>query len=379
MADVGGALAYLGRFTGLLMVIASAVIILGALGILDHWNGRHFEISGLLALAGAAVALVANALLLVVTVRDGVESVGYAVLWSLLIGSSGVACYVIYHSGVHIPAPKKIAVAGSLTAAAAIANLGYTQLDQPYHEEPRPTLDTRFGEPAVSADRGRISIPVTIQFENPSNVGLYILGDAFTIWGRRQADRITDNVTSEWRSGAHDEQDQISRLAVVKSDPIEVGRWGTFGSWVDPKGSTAVTKIVELPFGTPYDQLGISADLATARTDRMSLDWRFGNEPHFSWLDSRSSACADGADCVRYRGRIWENNSIAQHTRHPRHLTLWWRFNSTVGADVTTDISRADEVDRVVGPEESERLKRRYGLVIVSSSWNFRSLLDVKR
>ncbi|ADP81373.1 hypothetical protein FraEuI1c_3364 [Pseudofrankia inefficax] len=378
--NVTDSLAYLGCFTGLLMVITATVCILGALGTLDHWYSHRFEISGLLALFGSVTALVANAMLLVATVREGIESVPYFVTWGLLAVASGWSCYVVYHTSVVIPSPKKVAVAASATAVIAMANFGYTQLYQPYHEEPRPILDAKFGSPTLSADRKTFSVPITLSVEVRGNVGVYLVGDQFVVYGRRVTTRSSGHSAPDWRHDSTDGQAELSRWTEMRTEPIEIGRWDLFGSWEDPGVPRSTTRLVQLPVDTPYDQLGVRAEFVSVRRDRVRLEPAFGSSAQYSWQDFRNQRCGSGpGDCVRYRGRVAESNSVARHTRDPRYLTLWWNFGPTLGTvGLESTIARRGDVDRSMSSEESSRLWSRYGLEKVTASATFRSLLDIK-
>lgn len=43
--DVSTALAYTGRFTGVLLIVAAAVVLLGAIAAVDHWYRQSFPYS----------------------------------------------------------------------------------------------------------------------------------------------------------------------------------------------------------------------------------------------------------------------------------------------------------------------------------------------
>lgn len=380
LEDLSEALAFTGRFTGLLLMIAAVAAILGLIGALDHWFSRRFEYSGLVALIGTATAVVANVMLLVVTVKDGLDAVGYFVLWCALIAGSVWACYTVYRTSVSIPAPKTVGLAAIVSASVAIANFGYTQLYLPYQQEPRPILQAEFGTPTLSADRQNFALPVTFRFENRSNVGLYLLGSAFTVAGRRAIVEHADRPLAVQRTEAETGQQISQRTDNQSAEAVEMGRWeATFGEWVDPGVTDITTKIIELPVKTRYDQLLIRAQAQIARRDRIRLDPAFTDKQYLSWMHHQKQPdWTLGQDFIRYRGRIWENNSVAQRTRDPRYLTLWWFFNRTAGTQMATDIARTNELDRNVLSEETERMASRYGLVEITSNWETRSLWDVK-
>ncbi|MEU2058011.1 hypothetical protein [Streptomyces bungoensis] len=376
--DASRALAYTWRFTGALMILASATVLLGAIAAIDHWVYRSFTHSGLGALLGSAVAAVANLMLLVVTLQDG-DSVGYPLLWAALTVGGGWSAVRIYRTSVVIPAPKRVAAAVIVSAAIAVANFGYTQLYQPYHTDPNPLLDVSMGDPVLAGNKAAFALPVSIRFENRSDVGLFILAPEFHIMGRVVQVSPAERTTPQWRSDV-ESGNQISRREV--SHPLQMvqaGSWAVFGNYLAAHQTFTTDRIVEVPTNTTFDQLQVRASAAIARVDRLSMG-AFGSPQSYSWKSHKRApewAVQGGDQYVTYQGRIHENNSIAEHVRDPRYVTMWWSFGDH-GAGVAGTIARKGEESHPLTSEASTDLLNRYGFEFVNKGWVVRSLWDVK-
>ncbi|MFE9804619.1 hypothetical protein ACFYP6_38390 [Streptomyces goshikiensis] len=376
--DVSTALAYTGRFTGVLLIVAAAVVLLGAIAAVDHWYRQSFPNSGLVALLGSVTAATANLMLFITALREG-DSTAYLLVWCALAAGGAWAAVAVYRTSVEIPAPKRVAAAVIVSGAVAVANFGYTQLYQPYHTEINPVLDVTLGEPVLSADKKAFALPVTISFENRSDVGVYLLAPEFRVLGTAVAVSPERRPPSQWQRDV--ESGRPVSLWEIRGQPelLQAGSWHVFGSWLAGHQTYVTSRTVVLPRSTPYDQIQVAASTAIARRDRMSMD-EFGI-PHVSWKGNPVKApdwvLAGASGYVTYEGRIHENNAIAEHTRDPRHLTVWWTFGGH-GAGVSGTIARTGEGDRQLTGAEMVALKNRYGFDFVNKGWVTRSLWDVK-
>lgn len=378
--DWDEALADIGRLTGVLMLAACLVTLLGVAGVLDHWFRRRWQYSGLIALLGAGTALVADLMLLVTTITVG-DSAGYLTLWCVLAAGSAWAVITIYRTSVVIPAPRQVALTALVSTALAVTNFGYVQLYQPYRREPRPELQVKFDAPVFRQDRRAFALPVVFTFENRSDVGLYVLGTTFTVMGRRASVRLGEQSPSALKFDVEDLR-QLSRYTNYQQ--LEAVDMGTFesvtGGWIDPRSTLVATRLVELPAGTPYDQLLVNATAVVARRDRMRLDPSYGATRDFSWRSHRTvPGWLQGTDFVRLQGRIYNDNAIAAHLQAPRYVTLWWTFNRRNGAMVFAEITRKDEAGRPLSLREGDQLTNTYGLSEVGTGWQTRSLWDIPR
>ncbi|MFE0514035.1 hypothetical protein [Streptomyces sp. NPDC058964] len=378
--DVSEALAYTWRFTGILLILASAIVLLAAVAAVDHWIRRSFAYSGLVALLGSITAAVSGLMLLIVTLRDG-DSRGYLLLWTVLAVGSVWASVNIYRTSIVIPSPRRVAAGVAVSAGIAAVNFGYTQLYQPYHAEPNPLLDVTLGSPVLAADKKAFALPVTIRFENRSNVGLYLLAPEFHVMGRTVHLSSTDRLAPQWRNDV-EAGNPLSRREV--SQPlhlVQANNWAVFGNWLAAHQSFTTTRIVELPTNTPFDQIQVRASTGIARGDRLSIE-TFGSPTSYSWENPHQEMPkwqAEGtAGYVVYHGRIHENNAIAEHTRDPRFVTIWWNFGDK-GAGVSGVIARRGEESRPLTGTETAELANRYGFEFVNKGWVVRSLWDLKQ
>lgn len=377
--DASEALAYTGRFTGALLILGAVATLLSSIAVVDHWFRRSFSYSGFIALLGATTAAMANVMLLVTTLRDG-DSTAYLLLWCILVAGSAWTAVTVYRTPLIIPAPKRIAAAVILSGSVAVANFGYTELYQPYQTEANPALDITLGQPILRADRKAFALPITVKFENRSNVGLYMLACEFHVMGRAVALSRTDRPIREWQRDVENGY-QLSRREVDQPPQlIEAGSWAVFGTSLAAHQTFSTDRIIELPVNTPYDQIQVRASSAVARRDRLSLD-HFGTPQGYSWRGHKDAPALPGvgaSDYVTYSGRIHENNAIAEHTRDPRYITIWWIFGNH-GSGIAGTISRRGEESRPLSATEEVMLDNRYGFVFVNRGWVTRSLWDIKR
>ncbi|WUD70305.1 hypothetical protein OG937_45810 [Streptomyces sp. NBC_00510] len=385
--NVGGALTYTGRISGALLIVLSVTTLLGALAVVDHWFRNSFPPAGLVALIATVAACAGNIFLLVTTARDG-DSTPYLVLWCLLVVGSAWAALAVYRTLVVIPAPKRVAVAVVVTTAVAVANFGYENLYKPTQREGRPRVDVVVGKPAVTKDRKAFAIPVDITLENRSNVGFYVFGAEFHAMGEVVPLSPKDRLTQQWRADAQQwgeyEQRPLSRREIhqpgdlVAAQPLVRG-----GSWIEP-GDTVVTQtVVQLPMNTQYDQLAFYASVSLASKDRLRLEsfgqngfsWKGVKLPQ--WMVDQNKWSSNPVDSVVSRGRVHEGNAIAEHTRDPRYVTVYWQFGKH-GAGLKVAVTRDGEEDRELPDEENRDLRNWYGLADVLTGPIERTLWDIK-
>ncbi len=374
--DLSEALAYTGRFTGALLLLAAGASLLGAVAVVDHWFRRSFAHSGLVALLGTVTAIVANLMLLTTTLRDA-DSTGYLVLWCLLVVGSVWATITVYRTSVEIPAPKRVAAAVIVTSAIAVANFGYTQLYQPYQHATLPVLQLTVKEPVLNSAKNAVAIPFTINLENRSNVGLYVIGTDFEVKGRTAPVSPMDRLTPAWRGDLDAGHALSLRENLQPPRMVQGNTWAYFNTWLDAGETTTSSRVVELPVDTRFDQLAFRATALIARKDRIHLDTL--EEQGRSWHKRLipPPAGSPAGDYVLYRARLHENNAIAEHTRDPRYITMWWTFGENGIAVISTIDRKGEERNRTA--EDTERWTTRYGLSYVETGWIQRSLWDVKR
>ncbi|MEV0690303.1 hypothetical protein [Streptomyces sp. NPDC050388] len=383
LEDLSQALTYTGRITGALLIVVSALSLLGAAAVVDHWGRNIFPYSGIVALIGAVAALLTNTMLLLETFRDG-DSTLYRVLFSLLTAGSAGAVFTVWRTSVVIPSPKRVAAAVIVSAALAMANFGYQHLYQPSQHGARPLVNIAVGDPVLSKDRKKFVIPVDIRIENHSDMGFYVLGTEFHAMGEQVSLSRTDRPREQWRADAKTFRDfqvqhPLSRKEVYQPGQLVSAQpWMPFGNWVEANDEFVTQTVVQLPIDTPYDQLALYASAQLARKDRLSLEqvslegysWGGGKVPQ--WIKKDKNL-----DSVAYRGRVYENNAIDRHTMDPRYASVYWQFGAH-GAFLLASITRNGEENRQASIAENLETTTRYGLVTAETGPIKRTLWDIK-
>ncbi|MFE2990535.1 hypothetical protein [Streptomyces sp. NPDC059262] len=381
--DIRGALTYAGRITGAILILVSIATLVGAVAAWDHWFRNRIPYSGTVALIGTVAAFLTNAALLLMTFKD-VDSTAYRVLWCLITVGCAWAVFAVWRTSVEIPAPKRVAAAVIATGLIALANFGYERLYQPSQHGARPLITMTVGKPVLRQDRKAFALPVDIRAENRSDVGFYVLGTEFHAMGERVKISATDRKRKQWRDDAEkwrtfQEKHPLSRREIQQPGELVAAQpWASAGNWIEP-GDTFVTQtVVQLPIDTPYDQLAFYANASFARKDRLGLGQM--QQTGYSWSGGEVPTWAKGTkddDVVVYRGRVYENNAIAAHTRDPRHVTVYWQFG-VHGADLLQAIRRNGEESRINNESVDRELESRYGIVDSRQGPLERTLWDVK-
>ncbi|MFE0452338.1 hypothetical protein ACFW2D_13755 [Streptomyces sp. NPDC058914] len=384
--NLGSALTYTGRITGAILVAVSLTTLLGSAAAVDHWYRNSFTYSGMVALIAAIAAFVTNVLILLETFKG--DSTGYRVLWALLTAGSLWAALALWRTSVVIPAPKRVAAAVIVTSSIAVANFGYQHLYQPYQRGAKPLVKMVVGEPLLSQDGEAFSVPIDIRLENRSDVGFYVIGAEFHAMGERVPLSETDRLRAQWREDAEKwskanffpETHPLARWEIHQPGELVAAHPWTFaGNWIEADDEFHTRTVVQLPIDTEYDQLAFYANVSLARKDRLGLEnlvpvgnsWSGGKVPR--WIQEGQK----DIDSIIYRGRVHENNAIADHTMDPRSLTLFWRFGPH-GAGLVPMIRQKGEEDLVLTGAEDRALRNRYGLVDAGTGPFERTLWDVK-
>jgi hypothetical protein len=234
-------------------------------------------------------------------------------------------------------------------------------------------LEVSFGTPVLNSKSDTAALPVGVKFTNRSSVGLYILGAEYMVLGRKAIVSPAGRPPSEWRTDVIEGHEIARNTAIHGYDVIQKSRWYTpFGHPVEGGQEYSTNQIVQLPLRMAYDELLLKATVVLVRKDRLVLDHDYGPAKEYSWDRSnkpkpRSIA---GMDYVKYQGRVHENNSIAEHIRHRRYVTVWWIVNGPAGSDpFVSTISRAGKEGRDTSPVEERRNESRYGLVTEQTGW----------
>lgn len=184
-ADVSTALTYFGRLTGGFLLGAALITGIAALAVVNHrWGSRHLEYSGVIVMLGVLVVLGTSLMLLIVHVQ-GQDYSRYSslLLWILFLFWSFWVLWQLYRQNVlrGTAYPKKFAVGVAITGVIAGANFMYSQVYEPSVSPINLSVTTKFGTPRPHPDAMRIYLPLTVNLENKSQVGLYLLGSIYYV------------------------------------------------------------------------------------------------------------------------------------------------------------------------------------------------------
>jgi hypothetical protein len=220
----------------------------------------------------------------------------------------------------------------------------------------------------IRPDRKAFAVPVDIRLENHADVGFYMLGTEFHAMGEKVPLSPRDRLYEQWRhdaeqwSRADQELRPLSRREIHQPGQLLAAQpWLSTGQWIEPGEKLVTQTVVQLPMDTPYDQLTFYATASFARKDRLGLETlrRVG----YSWrgVDTPPWVTSAGQDAVVYRGRVYENNALDEHTRDPRWVTVYWRFGSH-GVSLVENIAREGDEARILSQTETRALVARYGI-----------------
>ncbi|MGV9247163.1 hypothetical protein [Streptomyces sp. NPDC003710] len=376
--NLENALTFPGRITGAVLVVVALTTFFGAVAVVDHWFWNGFAYSGVVALIGAMAAFLANAMLLLEISKNG-ESPSYQALLAALTAGSGWAVFTLWRTSAVIPAPKRLAAALIVPSVIAIANFGYQNLYEPSQHGAKPLIKVTTGTPVLSQDRKEFAVPVDVSIENHSDKAFYVLGAEIHALGERVPLSDKDRLRQQWRSDAKQwnksqERNPLSRREIHQPGEL-VGAQQLTGSGhhIEANDTSTTRLVVQLPIDTPYDRVAFYATASFARKDRFSLtpqlrfegySWDGTKEPQ--WMKSMD------LDALVYRGRVHESNSIDDHTKDARYVTVYWCFGTH---DVRVQSVIARKGEEVTKPEASSR----YGLVDADTGPIERTLWDIKK
>ncbi|TVT13756.1 hypothetical protein FNH05_37535 [Amycolatopsis rhizosphaerae] len=179
--DFAGALTFGGKFTGALLVLGGAFLLVATTGLIDHGlvvllgKEEKFPSSGLLALGGAVLIFAAGSFMILAQIGSGDALKEFRgpwgmdppplSVWSLYTALSAWVVHYLHGTGVRFPAfreNKGIALATIITILVTVANFGYSQIYQPYAHPPTVQVIASFGEPVLNPDRASYEIPINL-------------------------------------------------------------------------------------------------------------------------------------------------------------------------------------------------------------------------
>ncbi|SEB98028.1 hypothetical protein SAMN05216532_0090 [Streptomyces sp. 2231.1] len=382
--DFTEALTFAGCVTGVALMSAALIMVLGVAAVVDCWVRGASSNFGMIALISTGVASLTNVLLALQTWNDG-ELVVFKVLTMVLSVSSLFAVLLVWRRLDAIPTPKRVAVALIVSTAVAVTNFSYQYLFQPYRREATPLVQLNVGKAVLSADRKAFSVPVDIKLVNHSDMAFYVLGAEFHAMGEDVTVSRTDLSPLKWREevekwALYREKHPLTRREVYQPGELVAAQpWIPAGNWVEANDESLTRTVVQLPSDTNFDKLTFYASLSLARKDRLVLQ-KFGGSD-YSWRGKALPQWAkDGKkenDTIIRTADMRENNAIDNLTRKKRHLTTLWTFGPH-GVDVSLAIAPVGEEDRPLSPQTIREVGNRYGLLDVLAGPVEETLEEVK-
>ncbi|MER5796229.1 hypothetical protein [Streptomyces sp. NPDC001980] len=378
IGDLTSAFTFPGRLTGAVLVAVAFTAFLGTAALVDHWLFQTFPNSGLVALLGAFLALLAN-LTLFFELLANADSNRWKVLFGTLMLGSAWTVIVLWRTLTTIPTPKRVATALLATIVIAVGNFGYQNLYLPSQREVRPVIKLTPGDPVTSPDRKEFSVPVDITLENHSDKSFDVLGTEFHTMAQRVSMSPKDLLLQQWRSDAEQWKSfegthPLSRREIHQpGELVQAQPWMPYGTSIAANDTVAARVVVQLPMNTSYDQVAFYASAHLTRKDRVSLqnlDFQ-GYSWHSEKLSQRVKRL-QGYDYIAYQSRLHENNAIDENTRDPRYVTVYWRFDAH-GSSIIETIGTEDGKD-----EPKKSTEDRYGVRIVETGPVERILWDIK-
>ncbi|WAL68666.1 hypothetical protein ORV05_13090 [Amycolatopsis cynarae] len=362
--DFAGALTFGGKFTGALLVLAGAFLLVATIGLIDHGlvvllgKEEKFPSSGLLALGGAVLISAAGACMILAQIGGGDTWKEFRILWgmdlpllsawSLYIALSAWVVHYLHRTGVHFPAfreNKGIALATIITILVTVANFGYSQIYQPYSHPQTVQIIAWFGEPVLSPDKASYEIPINLDTGNIGDSSVYVL-DGYYFLSSQRADftpgKEIGKQEEELANGA-----PFTRYSLQSGlTNIISGRYLVPGTFLNPGEHAKNTFVAQFPSNLGTGKMILEAYAIVGRKDRftprgssLEYSWKESERddsmtaippPHVTEDGSVSGQGSQNETYVRTRTGLRENNAIWELIRKPRFLNVWWQIEPTV-------------------------------------------------
>lgn len=366
--DVSGAITYLGRLAGALMLLAAGVTLIAAIAVFDYWGQENIKFSGAAVLLGALTVLITNLMMLAVQIQGGDYTLFLAV-WTGLSLWAVWALWILLHKRRvwrSIPAPRGFAIGLLVTGLIAIANFTYSQIYIPYANPGAVEATVDFGKPVARAGGGTL-VPLRFHLKNLGKESVYVVTSSFLVWGETAYPSDVRG-PAEWMKDVTDNSDIQQNLQSEGSALLETGTFTGSGEagWLDPGVTWTTEKTIELNKGTPYRAVLAQGEIVTARKDRVVL------EPVATTNKSWNSSLMEVEKAPKWVTekaypfrrdvyRLIPSSAVLNITRNPKYLTTWWVLNPNYPILQWTVAPKGGETRK---PTNEERLAwtRRYGL-----------------
>ncbi|WP_327252976.1 hypothetical protein [Streptomyces sp. NBC_01244] len=364
--DVGSALTFAGRMTG--VVFLAAMLLESAAffaGVAVFEGGASRRTAALLGI-GILVSLVLNLALLTVQLADGGYT-HYLWVWGLLVLWAFWALWWEWDLWRGVSRPRGFAAGVVVTAMVAIGNFGYTQVYQPYVSTALLSTSVEFLSATHEREDDKVVVTVRLRTKNIGKVGVYVLGSLYQVSGRKPQFVATARTERELFQDWGERQRDLLRHTDVPKKGYQLLAQGQFTGRsglvvvLEPGSEVVAERVLEFPYGAKYDLLGITANIVYLRKDRAKLTDNFGTSGRRLWVSNDtyhhygapappSWIAQPGEITYRFRSRIKQSNSLLEHTRPPHYVTLWW-----VGREPPSESPFGPELTAIVGPEGMER------------------------
>jgi hypothetical protein len=386
-SDVRSALTFGGRLEGALAVLGAIVLVVGAASAFFYQAGN--ATAGVVTAVAAMTACVVAVLSLFLVLEQ--DRIMWLVLGSLaLLAAAGWALVRVLRTGVEIPYPKSLAAAVVLPLLIAAGNFVYADVYLPSAQPREVVLTTTIGKPTVSRARGLATIPITIDFKNPSTHKLYVLGSSYSVVGRIVEPADLDLSATNMQTVGPGEELYARNLRIDGFELIQSGRFDQPGSTIEAGGTIEVNDVATVDLPAKYDEIQVIASIILVRADQATISSNAFLDECFSWeRDAARGGCVDPSwvanredAFVRFQAPITEGSRIARLTRHRREVTVWWvletptLFNPT-GPYLQATIAEPGRESKQPTPGYYRQLSNQYGFQFSESPPNARSLIDM--
>ncbi|MFJ9825655.1 hypothetical protein ACIRSU_14970 [Streptomyces sp. NPDC101160] len=366
--DAFDAMTFAGRMTGFLFILGGVTEAAAAIATFDYWGKRSLNISGAVVLVGVLIAVTVTTLLVILWFQE-TEATIYTLaffphfFWSLW------ALWVVVREKIWrgTPHPTKIATGVVVTAVLAGGNFAYSALYQPTAVPANLVLQVRYGTPRADLERPVIHIPVTLYLKNTGAVGLYVLADGWTVYGRTEK-YVEKSTGLRDRQPALEAGEDIARhIESLGWTTLGTGPFSGPGTWFEPGEEYSEQKMVEVPKNAKYDVLEAELEAMVMRKDHGMIDMDAFGTAQESW-DKKSTFYCPPKDCgewLVYHAEVRFNSNVITVTRKPRYVTSWWHVNaedSDWDASISTFSGKGEVTDG-----ETKQEYRRFDLFTVDA------------
>lgn len=332
--DASGALTFAQRISGVLFVLAGAVLGAAAVAAVDYVGKRHFKVSGAVVLLGVLIALATDGVLLFMWFEE-MEFTPYALVFMPLLCWSLWALFLLVRdrSWEGVPQPRSFAVGVVVTALLTGVSLAYSTMYQPTAAPMHFALKAEFGK--ARADRtvsSYVQVPLTLYVKNTGGIPVYIVNDMYKVRARGAGyEKYSDErvLEQEWRQSAGKRGEEADlHVGRIGYTTLSSGHFYGPGNRIESGQEYTVRRVFQLPKNATYDTVRVDLKIFYMRKDRGKLDVEEFGTPHYSWKKGAGRYyCPLSRGCgatVIYHGLVRHNNNLVNLTRGPRYVTAIW-------------------------------------------------------